>query len=56
MLYEELQDNGFGKFESGIISGVIATALTHPFELIRAKIQTFGIKSKYVIGDRHLNK
>lgn len=56
MLYEELQDKGIGKFKSGIISGVISTAITHPFELIRAKIQTYGIKSKYEIGGRHLNK
>jgi hypothetical protein len=31
MIYEELKYLGLCKFSSGIISGVISTAITHPF-------------------------
>ena len=43
MFYEELKDRGFGKFSAGVMSGVVSTAITHPLELIRARIQTLGI-------------
>lgn len=45
-----------GKFSAGVISGVISTAITHPLELMRARIQTIGIDKKYQIGERHLLK
>ena len=54
MFYEELKDRGLHKFSAGVISGVISTAITHPFELIRARIQTIGIDSTYTIGGQHL--
>jgi hypothetical protein len=44
MVYEELKKIGLCKFSSGIISGVLATAITHPLELIRAKIQTLEVR------------
>lgn len=56
MFYEELKDKGFHKFPAGVISGVVSTAITHPFELIRARIQTLGIDSTYSIGGQHLMK
>lgn len=31
----------------GLISGIIATAVTHPFEILRAQIQS-GINFKYL--------
>jgi hypothetical protein len=31
MFYEELKDRGFPKFSAGVVSGVISTAITHPF-------------------------
>ena len=43
MFYEELKSLGYNKLISGIISGMIATILTHPFEIIRAKLQTRGL-------------
>ena len=46
MLYEELKKHQISKFAAGIGSGMLATAITHPFELIRAKFQTIGLKQK----------
>lgn len=43
MFYEELKTLGVDKVISGITSGVLATAMTHPFEIIRAKLQTMGL-------------
>ncbi|MCB0370041.1 MAG: hypothetical protein KDD45_11615 [Bdellovibrionales bacterium] len=43
MFYEELKNLGVGKVYSGIASGMLATAITHPFEIIRAKLQTQGL-------------
>lgn len=54
MIYEELKEQGINKFTSGIISGVISTAVTHPFELIRAKLQTKGIEKAYKIKENNL--
>lgn len=31
MFYEEFKAMGYHKLPSGIISGMVATALTHPF-------------------------
>jgi hypothetical protein len=44
MFYEELKGMGQNKLLSGIVSGVVATAFTHPFEIIRARLQTQGLK------------
>ena len=43
MFYEEFKDRGHGKMVSGIVSGILATSITHPFEIIRAKLQTIGL-------------
>ena len=43
MFYEEFKEMGMGKVISGITSGMLATAITHPFEIIRAKLQTQGL-------------
>lgn len=32
---------------SGIVSGMLATSITHPFEIIRAKLQTIGLYEKH---------
>lgn len=37
---------GYNKLFSGVISGMLATAITHPFEIIRAKLQTLGLTEK----------
>jgi solute carrier family 25, member 38 len=47
MFYEELKAIGLHKLTSGIISGVIATSFTHPFEIIRARLQTQGLTEKH---------
>ena len=31
MFYEELKDRGLNKMSSGMIGGMLATAITHPF-------------------------
>lgn len=46
MIYEEFKAVGYHKLPSGVVSGMIATALTHPFEIIRARLQTQGISDK----------
>jgi hypothetical protein len=46
MLYEELKKYHISKFAAGIGSGMLATAITHPFELIRARLQIMGLKQK----------
>lgn len=43
MFYEELKALGVDKIIAGISSGMLATAITHPFEIIRAKLQTIGL-------------
>lgn len=40
MMYQELKDNNVNKFAAGLLSGTIATSITHPVEIIRARIQT----------------
>ena len=43
MIYEEFKDLGMNKPLAGVSSGMLATSLTHPFEIIRAKLQTQGL-------------
>lgn len=50
MFYEELKDKGFSKLTSGIISGMISTSISHPFEIIRARLQTMGLTEKHQIN------
>lgn len=47
MFYEELKYRGLNKFTAGVISGMMSTAVTHPLELMRARIQTSGIQKTY---------
>lgn len=57
MFYEELKALGVDKVVAGISSGVLATTITHPFEIIRAKLQTIGLtehhefKEHLIIGE-----
>lgn len=44
MMYEEFKERRVNKFVAGIVSGMISTAITHPIEIIRAKIQIQGLK------------
>ncbi len=53
MFYEELKTQGNNKFISGILSGMTATIVTHPFEIIRAKLQTRGLYEQ-VNASEHL--
>ncbi len=34
---------GINKATAGLSAGMLATAVTHPFELIRARLQTMGL-------------
>ena len=43
MIYEELKERGYNRFGSGISSGMLATSITHPLEIIRARLQTIGL-------------
>lgn len=43
MFYEELKSIGLDKATAGILSGMLATSITHPFEIVRAKLQTLGL-------------
>ena len=43
MFYEEFKTMGWHKLPAGILSGMVATAFTHPFEIIRANLQTQGL-------------
>lgn len=51
MFYEELKEGGFGRFSSGILSGMISTAISHPFEIIRARLQTLGLTEKHKVSE-----
>lgn len=51
MFYEELKILGVNKALSGVLSGMIATAITHPFELIRAKLQTIGLYEQHAYSE-----
>jgi hypothetical protein len=43
MFYEECKAAGWHRLPAGVLSGVVATAITHPLEIIRAKLQTQGL-------------
>jgi hypothetical protein len=43
MMYEEMKAYGINKVTAGLSAGMLATAVTHPFELIRARLQTMGL-------------
>ena len=47
MFYEELKAIGANKMLAGIASGMMATSITHPFEIIRAKLQTIGLTEQH---------
>ena len=40
------------KMAAGMLSGMFGTAVTHPFELIRARLQTAGLREH--VYDKHL--
>jgi hypothetical protein len=50
MLYQEGKSFGINNFVAGFLSGMIATSLTHPFEIVRAEIQSF-ILTKHSISN-----
>ena len=52
MIYEELKDHGFYKATAGMMSGILSTAITHPFELIRARLQIYGLTEKHSLKER----
>lgn len=54
MFYEELKDLQYSKLNSGVMAGMVATAITHPLEIIRAKLQTMGLVSKQNVADHLL--
>jgi len=37
---------GVNKGAAGISAGMLATVVTHPFELIRARLQTMGLRKQ----------
>jgi len=39
------------KIVAGITSGMFATTITHPFEIIRAKLQTLGLTEKHSFSE-----
>lgn len=51
MFYEELKAQGVDKAIAGVSSGMVATAMTHPFELIRAKLQTLGLTEQHQFNE-----
>jgi hypothetical protein len=56
MFYEEFKERGMaemgnpGKALAGVTSGMLATSITHPFEIIRAKLQTQGLYEQHQFG------
>lgn len=42
-MYEEGKKQGFNSSISGIFSGMLATLITHPFEIIRTQLQTSSV-------------
>lgn len=51
MFYEEFKVLGCDRLSSGIFSGLISTAITHPFEIIRAKLQTIGLSHNIQLSE-----
>lgn len=47
MIYEELKSGGMARFPSGILSGLVATVVSHPLEIIRAELQTEGVRKTH---------
>jgi hypothetical protein len=39
------------KIVAGITSGMFATTITHPLEIIRAKLQTLGLTKKHSFSE-----
>lgn len=54
MSYEEMKDRGVNKATAGMLSGVLSTAITHPFELIRARLQIYGLTQKHDSLHEHM--
>lgn len=52
MAYEEFKALGVNKMTAGMLSGMLGTAFTHPFELIRARLQIAGLGQPTL--DKHL--
>lgn len=44
VLYSGLKDHGFSKLSAGLLSGLLSTSFSHPFEIVRAKLQTQGVR------------
>lgn len=44
MLYNGFKDYGFSKLSAGLLSGLLSTSFSHPFEIVRAKLQTHGVR------------
>jgi hypothetical protein len=42
-LYQEGKAMGINNFVAGMMSGMLCTSLTHPFEIVRAEIQSYVI-------------
>jgi len=53
MLYEEMKFYGINKATAGLSAGMFATAVTHPFELIRARLQTMGLHEEQKV-EKHM--
>lgn len=51
MFYEEFKAIGWHKLPAGVFSGMMATAFTHPFEIIRAKLQTQGLTEQHKFSE-----
>lgn len=54
MIYQEMKDHGINKVSAGMMSGVLSTAVTHPFELIRARLQIIGLTEKHDSLHEHM--
>lgn len=47
-LYMGLKDHGVNKLAAGWVAGLLSTAVSHPFEIARAKLQTEGVRDVHV--------
>ena len=43
MFYQEGKSRGMAPLLAGLLSGMISTFITHPFEIIRAKLQIYSL-------------
>ena len=48
-----MKANGIHKVTAGMSAGMLATAVTHPFELIRARLQTMGLDAEQKV-EKHM--